>query len=68
MALPRASLWASMDGGFGQVGYVYAAQSFECHWNDVMLGSDFVWRTDQSPSGVTQGHDFREFERRPATG
>jgi hypothetical protein len=41
---PPASLWASLDGGFGQVGTVYAAQGFEFDWNGVILGPDLVFR------------------------
>jgi uncharacterized protein len=44
---PPASLWATADGGFGQVGCVYTAQGFEYDWNGVILGPDFVWRTDR---------------------
>lgn len=44
---PPAALWASAEGGFEQVGCVYTAQGFEYHWNGVLLGPDFVWRTDR---------------------
>ena len=44
---PPAALWASADGGFEQVGCVYTAQGFEYDWNGVLLGPDFVWRTDR---------------------
>ena len=44
---PPASLWATTDGGFDQVGCVYTAQGFEYDWNGVILGPDFVWRTDR---------------------
>ncbi len=42
---PPASLWASGDGGFEQVGCVYTAQGFEYDWNGVILGPDLVWRS-----------------------
>lgn len=41
---PPAALWATEDGGFGQVGCVYTAQGFEYDWNGVILGPDLVWR------------------------
>ncbi|WP_261379552.1 DUF2075 domain-containing protein [Rhodococcus rhodochrous] len=41
---PPAPLWATEDGGFGQVGCVYTAQGFEYDWNGVILGPDLVWR------------------------
>lgn len=55
---PPASLWATSEGGFGQVGCVYTAQGFEYDWNGVILGPDFVWRTDR---WVTR----REFNKDP---
>ncbi|HLK01599.1 MAG TPA: DNA/RNA helicase domain-containing protein [Streptosporangiaceae bacterium] len=42
-ALPSA-LWATLDGGFGQVGCVYTAQGFEYDWNGVIVGPDLVYR------------------------
>jgi hypothetical protein len=44
---PPAALWATDDGGFGQVGCVYTAQGFEYDWNGVILGPDLVWREDR---------------------
>lgn len=41
---PPSALWATDDGGFGQVGCVYTAQGFEYDWNGVILGPDLVWR------------------------
>lgn len=41
---PPSALWATQDGGFGQVGCVYTAQGFEYDWNGVILGPDLVWR------------------------
>ena len=41
---PPASLWATADGGFEQVGCVYTAQGFEYEWTGVILGPDLVWR------------------------
>lgn len=41
---PPAALWATEEGGFGQVGCVYTAQGFEYDWNGVILGPDLVWR------------------------
>lgn len=41
---PPSALWATEDGGFGQVGCVYTAQGFEYDWNGVVIGDDLVWR------------------------
>lgn len=41
---PEAALWATEDGGFGQVGCVYTAQGFEYDWNGVIIGPDLLWR------------------------
>ena len=41
---PPSPLWATFDGGFGQVGCVYTAQGFEYDWNGVIFGPDLVYR------------------------
>ncbi|WP_311922878.1 DUF2075 domain-containing protein [Microbispora sp. H10836] len=41
---PPSALWATMPGGFEQVGCVYTAQGFEYDWNGVILGPDLVYR------------------------
>jgi uncharacterized protein len=41
---PPSALWATLDGGFGQVGCVYTAQGFEYDWNGVIFGPDLVFR------------------------
>jgi hypothetical protein len=41
---PPSALWATDDGGFGQVGCVYTAQGFEYDWNGVIFGPDLVVR------------------------
>lgn len=41
---PASALWATMPGGFEQVGCVYTAQGFEYDWNGVILGPDLVYR------------------------
>lgn len=41
---PPSALWATDDGGFGQVGCIYTAQGFEYDWNGVILGPDLIWR------------------------
>lgn len=64
---PPASLWATSDGGFGQVGCVYTAQGFEYDWNGVILGPDLVWRGDRWVSQREQNRDpdFRNRARVP---
>ncbi|MER7207495.1 DUF2075 domain-containing protein [Streptosporangium sp. NPDC000239] len=41
---PASALWATQEGGFGQVGSVYTAQGFEYDWNGVIIGPDLVYR------------------------
>ena len=41
---PPSALWATDEGGFGQVGCIYTAQGFEYDWSGVILGPDLVWR------------------------
>ncbi|MBE3011976.1 DUF2075 domain-containing protein [Microbispora sp. NEAU-D428] len=41
---PPSALWATMPGGFEQVGCVYTAQGFEYDWNGVVFGPDLVCR------------------------
>jgi uncharacterized protein len=41
---PPSALWATLDGGFDQVGCVYTAQGFEYDWNGVIFGPDLVFR------------------------
>ena len=43
---PPSSLWATAEGGFGQIGCVYTAQGFEYDWNGVIIGPDMVRRGD----------------------
>ncbi len=54
---PARSLWATDDGGFGQVGCVYTAQGFEYDWSGVILGPDLVWREDRFICDVTASRD-----------
>ena len=41
---PPSALWATLDGGFDQVGCVYTAQGFEYDWNGVIVGPDLLFR------------------------
>ncbi|OUC94675.1 DUF2075 domain-containing protein [Streptosporangium minutum] len=41
---PASALWATQEGGFEQVGFVYNAQGFEYDWNGVIIGPDLVYR------------------------
>ena len=56
-AAPPRSLWATEDGGFGQVGCVYTAQGFEYDWSGVILGPDLVWREGRFVADVTESRD-----------
>jgi uncharacterized protein len=44
---PPSALWATLDGGFDQVGCVYTAQGFEYDWNGVIVGPDLIYRDGQ---------------------
>lgn len=55
---PPSQLWATEEGGFGQVGCVYTAQGFEYDWSGVILGPDLVWRNGKFVS-------HREFNKDP---
>lgn len=41
---PPSALWATLEGGFEQVGCVYTAQGFEYDWNGVIFGPDLLYR------------------------
>lgn len=58
---PPSALWATEDGGFGQVGCVYTAQGFEYDWNGVILGPDLIWRNGRfiSVRSANKDPDFR---------
>lgn len=58
---PPAALWATDDGGFGQVGCVYTAQGFEYDWSGVIIGPDLVWRDGRfvSQRAANKDPDFR---------
>jgi uncharacterized protein len=62
---PPAPLWATADGGFGQVGCVYTAQGFEYDWNGVILGPDLVWRDGRwlTRRSCNKDPDFRNRAR-----
>ncbi len=62
---PPAALWASDEGGFGQVGCVYTAQGFEFDWNGVLLGPDLVWREDRwvMVRAANKDPDFRNRDK-----
>lgn len=54
---PGSALWATAEGGFGQVGCVYTAQGFEYDWSGVIFGPDLVWRVDRLVSDVRESRD-----------
>lgn len=58
---PPSALWATEDGGFGQVGCIYTAQGFEYDWNGVIIGPDLVWRDGRfiSVRSANKDPDFR---------
>ena len=64
---PPSALWATDDGGFGQVGCVYTAQGFEYDWNGVVIGPDLVWRNGRfiSVREANKDPDFRNSKKLP---
>ncbi|MEZ0165954.1 DNA/RNA helicase domain-containing protein [Kineococcus sp. LSe6-4] len=62
---PAAALWATQDGGFGQVGCVYTAQGFEYDWSGVIIGPDLVWRDGgfRSVRAANRDPDFRSAKK-----
>lgn len=64
---PPSALWATEDGGFGQVGCVYTAQGFEYDWNGVIIGPDLVWRNGRfvTVRDANRDPDFRNSKALP---
>ncbi|UYP20211.1 DUF2075 domain-containing protein [Rhodococcus sp. Z13] len=64
---PPSALWATEDGGFGQIGCVYTAQGFEYDWNGVIIGPDLVWRNGRFVTirEANRDPDFRNRTRIP---
>jgi hypothetical protein len=60
---PPSALWATMDGGFEQVGCVYTAQGFEYDWSGVIIGPDLVGRRGRTVT-VREANMDPEFRRR----
>lgn len=56
---PISSLWATEQGGFGQVGCIYTAQGFEYPYNGVIFGPDLVWRNDRWRPDKSASRDGR---------
>lgn len=64
---PPSALWATDEGGFGQVGCIYTAQGFEYDWNGVIIGPDLVWRNGRFASvrEANRDPDFRNSNKVP---
>jgi hypothetical protein len=63
---PPSALWATMDGGFDQVGCVYTAQGFEYDWSGVIIGPDLVARHGAAIT-VRGANADPEFKKRRVT-
>ena len=63
---PPSALWATMDGGFDQVGCVYTAQGFEYDWSGVILGPDLVARHGRIIT-VREANKDPDFKKRSVT-
>ncbi|HEX6519803.1 MAG TPA: DUF2075 domain-containing protein [Streptosporangiaceae bacterium] len=64
---PPSALWATMNGGFDQVGCVYTAQGFEYDWSGVIIGPDLIARQGRMIT-VREANKDPEFRRRSVTG
>ena len=63
---PPSALWATMEGGFGQVGCVYTAQGFEYDWSGVIIGPDLIARDGRTIT-VRDANKDPEFRKRSVT-
>ena len=63
---PPSALWATMEGGFDQVGCVYTAQGFEYDWSGVIIGPDLIARQGQTVT-VREANRDPEFKKRSVT-
>jgi hypothetical protein len=63
---PPSALWATMEGGFDQVGCVYTAQGFEYDWSGVIIGPDLVARHGRTIT-VRDANKDPEFKKRSVT-
>jgi Uncharacterized conserved protein (DUF2075) len=63
---PPSALWATMEGGFDQVGCVYTAQGFEYDWSGVIIGPDLIARHGQTIT-VRDANKDPEFKKRSVT-
>jgi len=63
---PPSALWATMDGGFDQVGFVYTAQGFEYDWSGVIIGPDLVARHGRTIT-VREANKDPESKKRSVT-
>ncbi len=60
---PPSALWATMNGGFDQVGCVYTAQGFEYDWSGVIIGPDLAARHGRTIT-VREVNKDPEFKKR----
>jgi hypothetical protein len=65
-AAPPSALWATMEGGFDQVGCVYTAQGFEYDWSGVIIGPDLIARHGRTVT-VREANKDPEFRKRSVT-
>ena len=63
---PPRSLWATMEGGFDQVGCVYTPQGFEYDWSGVIIGPDLIARHGRMVT-VREANKDPEFKKRSVT-
>jgi hypothetical protein len=65
-AAPPSALWATLEGGFDQVGCVYTAQGFEYDWSGVIIGPDLIARQGRMVT-IREANKDPEFKKRSVT-
>lgn len=65
-AAPPSALWATLEGGFDQVGCVYTAQGFEYDWSGVIIGPDLIARQGRMVT-IREANKDPEFKKRLVT-
>jgi hypothetical protein len=55
--IPPVSKWAFKEGGFEQMGSIYAARGHEYDWGGVIISRDLVWRSGRWVSNIDESWD-----------
>ncbi|MCO5994774.1 DUF2075 domain-containing protein [Actinoallomurus rhizosphaericola] len=63
---PPSAFWATLDGGFDQIGCIYTAQGLEYDWAGVIIGPDLVARNGRLIT-VREASKDKDLTRRSVT-